>query len=63
VATSSSPLTDDGHLDGQDCVQSIGSGAGEDDAYGHLFHYRGHRRAFHCDGMDDKEEEEPIFPV
>jgi hypothetical protein len=34
--------------------------AGEDDEEGHLVHHRGHRWAFHYEGMPE-DDEEPIF--
>jgi len=60
------PLTDDGQLDlaewrerRADCTVHR-FWPGEDDAYGHLVHHRGHHWAFHYAGMPATEEE-PIF--
>jgi hypothetical protein len=60
------PLTDDGRLDALDWGAQRAActvhrfWTGEEDAYGHLVHHRGHHWAFRYDGTGD-EEEEPIF--
>lgn len=61
------PLTADGHLDAEEWKEARGScrvhrfWMGEEDEYGKVTHHRGDRWAFHYDGTEDEDEEQPIF--